>query len=119
MLELRPWAETDFPLLKALLGDPEMTRFLGGPRSDEELKNRHERYLNIVRANDAKARTFAVVLVQNNEPVGWTGYWESKWREQLAYETGWARIPIVKYLPFPQCRTKRRMRSAVSLNSRS
>ena len=42
---LRPWAADDLRLLQRLLGDPEMTRHLGGPESQAAIRARHERYL--------------------------------------------------------------------------
>jgi len=47
-VDLRLWSEADLPLLRPLLGDPEMTVFLGGPESEQKLSERHERYLAFV-----------------------------------------------------------------------
>lgn len=33
-VRLEPWGEGDLALLKKLMGDPEMTRHLGGPESE-------------------------------------------------------------------------------------
>src|SRR5512138_1658991 len=44
---LQPWADADLPLLEKLLGDPEMMEHLGGPESLEQIRQRHERYLQL------------------------------------------------------------------------
>ena len=44
-VHIEPWGEGDLVLLKQLLGDPAMTEHLGGPESDDELAERHTRYL--------------------------------------------------------------------------
>ena len=36
-IQLRPWSEGDLPLLEKLMGDPEMTVFLGGSENAEQL----------------------------------------------------------------------------------
>jgi RimJ/RimL family protein N-acetyltransferase len=92
-VSIRPWSDRDQSLLERILGDPEMTRHLGGPRSSEEIAKRHERYLGIVRVDSSKARTFAVVSALNQEAVGWVGYWEIERQGRLAYETGWSILP--------------------------
>lgn len=39
-LGFRSWTEGDLPLAKALWGDPEVTRFIGGPFSPEMVRSR-------------------------------------------------------------------------------
>ena len=43
-VRLEAWAEGDLPLLRKLMGDPEMTRYLGGPETEEKLAKRQARY---------------------------------------------------------------------------
>jgi hypothetical protein len=50
-VRLEPWAEGDLPLLRKLLGDPEMTKYLGGPESEEKLAERQGRYENLEAAS--------------------------------------------------------------------
>lgn len=90
MVEIRDWQESDLVLLEGLLGTPEMTKYVGGPESIEQIKSRHERYLRLVKANFSKARSFAICLSSSREPVGWVGYWEMTWKEELTYEIGWS-----------------------------
>src|SRR5215813_6985824 len=42
-LSFRTWREDDFPLAVALWGDPRVTAFIGGPFSEEEIRQRLER----------------------------------------------------------------------------
>jgi RimJ/RimL family protein N-acetyltransferase len=87
---LRPWAAGDLWLLERLLGDPEMTRHLGGPESQEAIRARHERFLV---ADPESHGLFAVTAGPAAEAVGWVGYWESEWHGELVWECGWNVLP--------------------------
>jgi RimJ/RimL family protein N-acetyltransferase len=89
-IRIEPWAEGDLPLLLRLMGDPEMTKHLGGPESPEKIADRHTRY---VRANSDESRMFKIVDVATDEPAGSVGYWEREWRGEQVYETGWLVLP--------------------------
>jgi RimJ/RimL family protein N-acetyltransferase len=89
-VRLEPWGEDDLPLVEKLMGDPKMTKHLGGPESPEKLAERQERYL---KATDSKSRMFKIVDEATGEAVGSVGYWERTWREQQIYETGWSVLP--------------------------
>ena len=73
-VRLEPWAEGDLPLLKQLLGDPAMTEHLGGPENDEQLAERHARYLRLAEAG--RNRMFKIVHEASGQAVGSVGYWE-------------------------------------------
>jgi RimJ/RimL family protein N-acetyltransferase len=88
-IELQPWSEGDLPLLEKLLGDPDMMDHLGGPETEEQIRQRHQRYLRLPEMD----RMFRIVLGSTSEVVGSIGFWEKKWREQLVYETGWSILP--------------------------
>jgi RimJ/RimL family protein N-acetyltransferase len=83
---IEPWGAGDLPLLEKL-NDPEMTRYVGGPESPEKLAERQSRF------EKADSRQYKVVVETGGEGVGWVGYWERTWRDQLVWETGWAVIP--------------------------
>ena len=85
-VSLRPWRPDDLPLLERLLGDPVMTRHLGGPETPLQLRARHQRYLD-----DRSSGLFAVVL--GALPVGWVGYWERSWQDEQVWECGWSVLP--------------------------
>lgn len=88
-VQLRPWSEGDYPLLEKLLGDPEMTRYLGGPETPEQLGGRHQRYLKI--AGTGKGQM--LVIVKDGESTGSIGFWDTDWKDEAVYETGWSVLP--------------------------
>lgn len=88
---IEPWGRYDLPLLQRLLGDPEMTRHLGGPESPEKIVERQSRYERP--AEPGTGRQFKVVHVATGEGVGWVGYWERDWRDESIYEIGWSILP--------------------------
>ena len=90
-VRLEPWAEGDLPLLRKLLGDPEMTKYLGGPESEEKLTERQARYEQLNKPG--ADRMYKVIDVESGEPAGSVGYWEKDWRDQKVYETGWSVLP--------------------------
>ena len=87
---MRPYAEEDFGLLERLLGDPAMMVHLGGPESPEKMRARHERYLA---SDPEKSGLFTIMVGSEATAVGWTGYWESSWRAEVVWETGWHVLP--------------------------
>lgn len=87
-LSLRPWHDDDLPLLHRA-NTPEMTSHLNGPETDEEVADRHARYLRY--AQTGEARMFVILL--DAEPVGSIGYWRLRWKEQDVWETGWFVLP--------------------------
>ena len=90
IVELKPYSESDLPLLERA-NSPEMTEHLGGPESEEQIKQRHQRYLESPKTG--KARMFRIVWGSQAEPVGIVGYWEKTWRGEPAWETGWGVLP--------------------------
>lgn len=90
-VHLEPWAAGDLHLLEKTMGDPEMTRYLGGPESAEKLAERHVRYQEL--AGTGTGRMYKVVDDATNEAVGSIGYWEKEWRDDTVYETGWFVLP--------------------------
>lgn len=88
---LRAWTDDDLPLLRGLLGDPAMTTYLGGPESEEKLLTRHARYLAIDKSGTG--RVFVVAVGPERTAAGWVGYWETIWRDEPMWETGWSVLP--------------------------
>lgn len=82
---IEPWTDGDLPVLRAQ-NTPEMTRYLGGPESEEKLLDRHRRYA-------AGNEMFRVVLLPEGVVVGSTGYWEKSWQGADVYEAGWGVLP--------------------------
>ncbi|MEK0315524.1 GNAT family N-acetyltransferase [Cohnella sp. 56] len=89
-IELATWSEDHFDLLRGL-NAPEMTEHLGGPETDAQVAERHERYLRI--AGIGTGRMFAVVLLPGRELVGSVGYWDRTWHGEPVYEMGWGILP--------------------------
>lgn len=87
-LTLRLWADTDLSLLR-LANTPEMTAHLNGLESEQQLIERHERYLR----HCASGQSRMFVILEGENPVGSIGYWRVDWHEQPAFETGWFVLP--------------------------
>src|SRR5258707_5586375 len=77
-VRIEPWGESDFPLLKKLLGDPAMTEHLGGPESDEQLIKRQARFERLTESG--QGRMFKIVHQTTGEAVGSVGYWDSTYQ---------------------------------------
>lgn len=90
-VRLEPWGEGDLPLLRRLLGDPAMTVHLGGPESEEKLRERQGRYERL--DADSGGRMYRIVVEATGEAAGSVGYWEKDWRDETVYETGWSVLP--------------------------
>ncbi|MBO0777537.1 MAG: GNAT family N-acetyltransferase [Ktedonobacteraceae bacterium] len=90
-IRLEPWGEGDLPLLKKTLGDPVMTRYLGGPESDEQLLERQARYERF--AESGKGRMLKIILEATGEAAGKVGYGDSIHNGEGIYEIGWQVLP--------------------------
>jgi RimJ/RimL family protein N-acetyltransferase len=65
-----------------------MTKYLGGPETEEQLTQRHQRYLNM----GDTGKMYQIVV--DGETIGSVGYWEHNWNQQTIYEIGWSIIPL-------------------------
>ncbi len=90
-MSLRDWEKGDLPLLEASMGDPEMTRYLGGPESREQIASRHARYVAL--AGTGTGHMLVILAGPDHEPVGSVGYWEKEWNGELIFEMGWSVLP--------------------------
>jgi RimJ/RimL family protein N-acetyltransferase len=84
-LRLRLWAENDLELLRAA-NTPAMTAHLNGPESEDEIEERHARYLRLVASGEAR---MFVIEDEDGTALGSIGHWQVVWREEPALETGW------------------------------
>jgi RimJ/RimL family protein N-acetyltransferase len=89
-VRLDEWSAGDLDLLRRV-NAPDMTSFLGGPESDEQVVARHGRYLALSGAGTG--RMFRVTVLPEQIPAGTIGYWEKDWRGETVYETGWSTLP--------------------------
>jgi RimJ/RimL family protein N-acetyltransferase len=90
-VDLRPWSESDLPLLERLLRDPMMTVHIGGPEPLEKIHARHAAYCQSSR--DGIEPQFVIVVGPSQSAAGWIGYWEREWQGQAVWETGWMVLP--------------------------
>jgi RimJ/RimL family protein N-acetyltransferase len=86
---LEPWGSGDLPLLERLMGDPRMTKYLGGPESPEKLRERQGRY----EAHEGGDHMFKIVDVATGAGAGSIGFWTKEWRGEQVYEVGWMVVP--------------------------
>jgi RimJ/RimL family protein N-acetyltransferase len=87
-ITIEPWIESDLQLLTRIQGDPDMTRHLGGPETDEKIADRLQRY---IASWAPEGRMFKVLC--DGEPAGAVGYWERAWQGEDVYEMGWSVLP--------------------------
>jgi RimJ/RimL family protein N-acetyltransferase len=70
-LGFRCWSKEDLPLARELWGDIEVTRFFGGPFSEEEIGERLEREISRMKAYQFQC--WPIHLLSDNEHVGCCG----------------------------------------------
>jgi len=90
-ISLRRWSKNDLPLLEGLLGDPAMTKHIGGPETPEKIRARLERYC--VDSSISKIHMFVIVLQAKQLGIGSIGFWERQWKNQTVWESGWRILP--------------------------
>jgi RimJ/RimL family protein N-acetyltransferase len=89
-ISIEPWDDRDLPLLRRIMGDPEMTKHLGGPETPEKIAGRLTRYIDL---NGPEGRMFKIIDTNTGKPAGSVGYWERTWQDEEIYETGWSVLP--------------------------
>lgn len=87
---IEPWTEAGLDLLRRLNTD-EVKQHLGGLETDEQLRTRHQRYLNFAPGHGCMFRI--VVPGAGGGPVGTVGYGERSWQGNTVYEMGWSVLP--------------------------
>lgn len=80
-LELVPWGEGDLEVLRRA-NSPELTRFLGGPESEDSLAARHAEYL----AGGDAVQMFRIEV--DGRAAGYAGWWEQEHEGAPALEVG-------------------------------
>lgn len=82
---LHPWSEEDL-WLELRANTPAMKEHLGGIESEETIRDRHRRFLDLPVLGTGWM--FRVAL-PDAPGVGSVGYWEREWRGERVYEMGW------------------------------
>jgi RimJ/RimL family protein N-acetyltransferase len=88
-IRLKAWTQADLGLLQQA-NTPEMTEHLGGPETEDQLLDRHHRYLQL---KDPGTGQMLAVILPDGQPAGIIGYWERPWLHEQVYETGWHVLP--------------------------
>ena len=79
------WASDDFALAQQLWGDSEVTRFIGGPFTEEQIRKRLERHMALLR--DYNVQYWPIFLLETGDHVGCGGLQPYRMDEQI-YELG-------------------------------
>ncbi|MFT2817836.1 GNAT family N-acetyltransferase [Leifsonia sp. A12D58] len=87
VVSLQPWTVDDLPVLERS-NTPQMTAFLGGPESQEQLVSRQAKFLRLW--EEGEACMFTIRADSEDEPVGSVGYWKTTWANTDVYEAGWS-----------------------------
>ncbi len=90
MIRLRRYEDKDWALL-VRLNAPEMMEHLGGPETEEALRERHRRYL--AAADSDSVFCFTAVLEPDGAAVGGVNFWEREWQGKPVFEMGWSVAP--------------------------
>jgi RimJ/RimL family protein N-acetyltransferase len=93
-MNLRPWSDTDFPLMERMLGDPAMTVHIGGPESLQQLRERHQRYTEF--SQTGPGCMYVVLVGPKNISAGSVGYWEKIGRAASSGNAAGASSPNFK-----------------------
>ena len=90
-IHLRRWEESDLSLLERLMGDPAMTKHIGGPETPEKIKDRLKKYC--LDSATSGIHMFVIVLEPEETAIGSIGFWEKTWQGQPVWESGWRIVP--------------------------
>jgi RimJ/RimL family protein N-acetyltransferase len=90
-VRIEPWGEGDLALLHRTLGDPDMTKYVGGPESDEKLAERQARFERL--PETGTGQMFKILDERTGEPAGSIGYWDQTVHDEPVYEMGWFVVP--------------------------
>lgn len=89
MIRLHHWTAGDLTLLEKTVGNPVMMETLGGPENAQQIARRHERYLQ----KAEEGGMFTISFGDESTLVGTVGFWETVWKDEAIYETGWMVLP--------------------------
>ncbi|WP_052436532.1 GNAT family N-acetyltransferase [Georgenia sp. SUBG003] len=87
-VRIERWGPDDLWLLRRA-NSAEMTRYLVASETDDELENRHAKYLR--HWETGEARMFRIVA--DGQDAGGIGWWSTRWLDEPVHETGWFVLP--------------------------
>ena len=90
-MRLVPITAEDEDLAVRLECDPEMMRFIGGPRPEADVRTSHKRRLELM--EKGLAYMYKIVADDSDEVLGTIGIWKIDWIGPQTYEMGWFVLP--------------------------
>lgn len=90
-MQLVPITAADEELTVRMECDPEMMRYIGGPRLEADVRAAHKRRLALMEKGDA--RMYKIVAENSDEVLGTIGLWRMEWKGPQSYEMGWFVLP--------------------------
>jgi [ribosomal protein S5]-alanine N-acetyltransferase len=85
-LFLRTWQEEDFPLAQSLWGDPDVTRFLGGPLPDDKVRDKL--HAEMACFDEHGVQYFPIFERETNDFVGCCGLRPWRYTPPQGHEIG-------------------------------
>lgn len=89
---IRPYAKGDLTVLERTLGDPSQMIYLNGPESQGKLKERDAKYVALSETPE-RGCMYTIVVGENKTAAGNVGFWDTEWKGDIEWETGWFVIP--------------------------
>lgn len=89
-MTLEPLAESDLELVRAISGDPEMMKDLGGPLTEEGIVAQHRRFMDSAKKGDW---AFKVVPDPGGPAAGIVCLWDGSHGDGTITEMGWLILP--------------------------
>jgi RimJ/RimL family protein N-acetyltransferase len=71
--------------------DPEMMRYIGGPRPEADVRAVHKKRLGLMERGEAQM--YKIVADDTGEALGTIGIWKNDWEGPQSYEMGWLVLP--------------------------
>ncbi|MCF2527914.1 GNAT family N-acetyltransferase [Yinghuangia soli] len=93
-MRLELWQDTPEHLgLLVRHNAPEMTDHLGGPETDEKVRERNVRYAALAGKDGRRMFRIMVPADGGEAAAGTVGYWEREWHGATVWEAGWGVLP--------------------------
>ena len=90
-MRLVPLTAEDEDLTVRLECDPEMMRYIGGPRPEADVRAAHKRRLDLMAKG--QARMYKIVADDSGDVLGTIGIWKIDGNDPHSHEMGWLVLP--------------------------